>query len=1071
MREHEYAGRHGGRPLQKICLLAVMVGWCGVPSSWAQPPRLLDDFESVAAWSARPSEDVALELVSEQGHQGRALAMRFDFRGHGGYAVARRALPLDLPENYELTLWLRGEARANNLEIKLVDDSGDNVWWYHRRDFEFPAEWTPLRIRKRQISFAWGPLGGGELRRAAALEIAITAGQGGSGTVWLDQLALTALPPVNPHPPAPTASAACQGRAESAGEILDGDASTVWHCASESAPLTVELDLQGTRELGGAILDWAGDDFATDYRLEASSDGRHWETLRAVAGGNGGRDYLATPDAEAAHLRLAIERTSRQRGVRLAELRLQPLSFGASPNDLLHAVAADVPRGTYPRAFVGEQVYWTVVGADGAKEEGLLSEDGAFEVAKGGFSIEPFVRLGAPGRETLVSWASVRTEPSLEDGDLPIPSVTWRHPELELTVTAVAVERSPSAFALRYRLRNLATEPRPLRLFAAVRPLQVQPPQQFLNTPGGFAPISTIRSEPSALRVDERRCVVALRADRAGASTFDAGEVVGFLAHGDAPPRLAVTDAQRLASGALGRELMLAPGEETSWELQVFEVSPPGSGSCASVARSLPSFEDLLRTTRDAWRERLSRVSIRLPSGAVELERALRSSLAYILVNRDGPAIQPGSRSYERSWIRDGALTSAALLALGHEDEVESFIRWFTPFQFENGKVPCCVDARGADPVTENDSHGELLFLIAEHYRITRQAGLARELWPNIVRAVAHLEGLRASRRTPEYASGPKRLFFGLLPESISHEGYSAKPMHSYWDDFFAIRGLKDAVFLAEALGHDVEARAWETSRDELIADVQASIRVAIEHHGIDFIPGAAELGDFDATSTTVALSPGGEGARLPQDALHRTFERAHASVLARRHSVAWDAYTPYEWRLVGSLLRLGWRDRAWDLIDDYLADRRPLAWNQWPEVVWRQERVPKFLGDLPHTWVASDFIRSTLDLFAYEREDDDALVVLAGIPERWLVAGESLAIKGLRTRHGALALALETSASGTVRIRIGSLSRPPAGGVVLVWPGDRSPRAVRVNGVTLDETPERELVLVSLPAQIELDR
>ena len=35
-----------------------------------------------------------------------------------------------------------------------------------------------------------------------------------------------------------------------------------------------------------------------------------------------------------------------------------------------------------------------------------------------------------------------------------------------------------------------------------------------------------------------------------------------------------------------------------------------------------------------------------------------------------------------------------------------------------------------------------------------------------------------------------KRLFFGLLPESISHEGYSSKPMHSYWDDFFALQGL-----------------------------------------------------------------------------------------------------------------------------------------------------------------------------------------------------------------------------------------------------------------------------------------
>ena len=31
----------------------------------------------------------------------------------------------------------------------------------------------------------------------------------------------------------------------------------------------------------------------------------------------------------------------------------------------------------------------------------------------------------------------------------------------------------------------------------------------------------------------------------------------------------------------------------------------------------------------------------------------LRTSLAYILISRDGPALQPGTRSYARSWIRE----------------------------------------------------------------------------------------------------------------------------------------------------------------------------------------------------------------------------------------------------------------------------------------------------------------------------------------------------------------------------------------------------------------------------------
>ena len=69
-------------------------------------------------------------------------------------------------------------------------------------------------------------------------------------------------------------------------------------------------------------------------------------------------------------------------------------------------------------------------------------------------------------------------------------------------------------------------------------------------------------------------------------------------------------------------------------------------------------------------------------------------------------------------------------------------------------------------------------------------------MWPHVVAAAGYLDSLR---RLPVEDS----LFRGLLPPSISHEGYSAKPMHSYWDDFFALRGYKDATAMARVLGHD----------------------------------------------------------------------------------------------------------------------------------------------------------------------------------------------------------------------------------------------------------------------------
>src|SRR5205823_11053973 len=116
-------------------------------------------------------------------------------------------------------------------------------------------------------------------------------------------------------------------------------------------------------------------------------------------------------------------------------------------------------------------------------------------------------------------------------------------------------------------------------------------------------------------------------------------------------------------------------------------------------------------------------------------------------------------------------------------------------------------------------------------------------------------------------------------------------------------------------------------------------------------------------------------------EALERTFERYWQEFAARRDAgAAGKEYTPYEWRVAGAFLRLGRPERAEALSDFFMADRRPEEWNQWAEVVWRDPRAPKFIGDMPHGWVAAEFLRAFLDRFAYERARDGALVIGAGI-------------------------------------------------------------------------------------------
>ncbi|HEX9670092.1 MAG TPA: discoidin domain-containing protein [Thermoanaerobaculia bacterium] len=1018
------------------CLAARGAQGNGGGAAGAGAPVRFDLFDA-QRWEAAPADGVDLQINAEPTSGGEpALRLSFDFHGRGGWAAARLPLdpPLALPPNWELRFRLRGEAPPNHLEVKFVDPGGENVWWSVKRDVDFPREWTPIRIRKRQVQFAWGPAGGGEIDRLGALEITVTAGSGGSGRVWITDLELVPLPPARPYAGTPRATASAEIPGHAARAAFDGDPTTAWRAPAEEAAWT--LDFGEPRELGGLTLRWEKGRQPRWFAVELSDDGAQFREAYLARRAGGERNDLFLPDTETRFVRLRLPAEARERG--LAEVEVRPLAFAESKNRFFETIAAEAPRGAYPRGFSGEQVYWTLVGLDGHLEEGLFSEDGALEPGEKAPALEPFVHLD--GR--LWSWADVAAEQALADGDLPIPTVAWPLPGgLRFEATALAPEpeseapAAPALLAVRYRLHNTGGAPRAGTLFVAARPFQVNPPAQFLNVAGGVAPLRRVTCEEAALRLDQRRVSAAPPPDACGAAIFDEGPITGWLARGEVPVETTVEDPAGLASAALAWSFHLPPGGSREIVLAV----PLGEGAAAEPLDAA-RFAALETAARAAWRARLDRVEIRLPPEAQPLLRTLRTGLAAILIHRDGPAIQPGSRAYARSWIRDGALTGGALLRLGHADIARAFAEWFAGFQYPDGKVPCCVDRRGADPVPENDSDGEWIHLVTEVYRYTGDRAFAERLFPGVERAVAHLDALRAARRTPEYRTGEKRLFFGLLPESISHEGYSAKPMHSYWDDAFAYRGYADAAALAAALGRADLAARWGASRDEFRADLLASLDLARARHGIDYLPGAAELGDFDATSTTVLVEPGGLDAFLPLAALAATFERSWREFVERRDGArAWEVYTPYELRQVGTFVRLGWRERAHELLAFLLEGRRPPAWNQWAEVVAREARAPRFFGDLPHGWVASDFARSLLDLLAYERRSDGALVLAAGVPRAWLAPGREVGVRGLHTPWGPLAYSLRGE-RGRVAVRIEALAAPPPGGVVLALP-DLPPR------------------------------
>jgi len=1019
----------------------------------AQSTRVLDPFETLTPWTADASTDVSSTLSAVDGHDGRAMRLTYDFNGRSGYAFAARAIDLDVPDNYEISFWLRGEMAPNTLEIKFVDASGDNVHWRQIRGFQATPDWTRYTIKKRQIIRAWGPNPDHTFRGAERMEFVVTAGEGGTGWIEVDQLELRDLPPEPSVPPRPLASATSADGLNVAARAVDDDPATAWRSAGlDGQALT--LDLGYEREFGGVTLRWADRAAATAYRLQASSDGEAWRDLAVVDDGDGGVDWLRTPEASARWLRLELRLPvpavtgDRPFGAyALNSLEIEPLSFGESPLAFIHAMAEESRRGLYPRGFVGEQPYWTLVGVDGGGESGLISEDGAIELRRAGPSIEPFVIDN--GR--LVTWADVQVSQSLQDRDLPIPTVTWAFDDWTLAITAFA-DGTPEQSQLygQYVLTNTSNRPRTLTLALMARPFQVNGPSQFLAIPGGVGPIEQIDWNGSTLVLNDAIRVNSLAApDGLVTGRFAAGaDPQSLLAHADRvrdpAERYVDSDSSALMSGALLYDVTLQPGEHRTLGFVARLAGPtPDLAPVADVAATLDAARGRVAA---GWREKLDRFDLTLPDSQQQIEDVMRASLAHMLMSRQGPILQPGTRSYNRSWIRDGAMMAEGLNRLGHADLSADYLRWYAPFVFDNGKVPCCVDFRGADPVPENDSHGEFVFLAAETWRYTGDTALLREVWPQVQAAIGYMDTLRASTRTAAFEAADQRHLYGLLPPSISHEGYSDRPAWSNWDNFWGLLGYRDAAFIADTLGDTTAAGRIRAAEAEFKADVMASIEATARVHGIDWIAGAADRGDFDATSTTIGLSPAGLIDDLPQGLLTHTFDKWWENFTARQENrQAWKDYTPYELRNVGALVRLGRRGDALRALDFYFADMRPRAWNGWAEVVGRGEREPRFIGDMPHAWISSDYIRSTLDLLVYERDRDHALVLAAGVPTEWL-AGEGVGVTNVRTAYGPLSYNLRQTRDGYALTLDGRVAPPR--GFVIQWPaGETPPARVRIDG------------------------
>jgi len=1015
---------------------------------------LFDDHDS---WQVCASGQVVGRLSPISNPEGKpGLRLDYDFHGGGGFVAIRRVLRFTLPPTFEIGFQLRGNGLPNHFEFKVAGPGGANVWRHVRQDFKLPEAWSDRRIHERDMVFAWGPAGGGAPSEVEAIEFVIAAGPGGRGTLELAAPSLEDQTLRQPH--AIRASSQQPGFAP---ETVFGEQSaTGWRADSSDPTPWWAVDFGRSVRFGGLVIEWPVDLPPRAYAVEISGDGTTWSRIYQAKSALGAMSHIAAPAAETRHLRLRFENPA---CAALRSVSLRPDAFSSTPNEFIHNVAADFPRGWFPRYWHREQSYWTPVGSPEGKRRALINEEGMVESDEAGFSLEPFVLT----ENGLLTWAEAKTSPMLAEGGVPLPAVVWDAAGMRLDILPwVAGRAGDLTLHVTYRLSCRKAAPN-TRLCVAVRPFQVIPPWQAFRNLGGRSPIHSIGCEADSLRVEDRTIAFTPNPAGMGAAAFEEGGTLAFLAAGNMPPNRQVYDASGLASAAMAWEL---PSGTSTLDVTV---------SVAFFGKAKPPAKNGRARALARWRKTLGKVVWQTPSCAAPAFDCFRTAAGHILINRDGAAIQPGPRRYTRSWVRDCVIMGAALAKAGLPAALREFLTWYARFQRADGFVPCVVDRDGVDWLVEHDSHGQFVWGIREVFRAGGDRRFITTMLPHVRRAADCLIALRAQRMTDAYKSGAHAACFGLLPESASHEGYLAHPVHSYWDDFWGVRGLQAAADLAAALDLTDDADRWRSAAGHFQIDLLKSIHKVIADNKLTYIPGSVEWADFDPTATSNAIAMLDFAGVLPAGPLHAMLD-TYLDGFRRKHrgEMQWNNYTAYEIRIIAVFVRLGRRADANELLDFFLSDRRPVEWNQWPEITWHNPRSPGHLGDVPHTWIAAEFLLALASMVACEHEADASLVLASGMPWAWIASADGFAVNHLPTRYGTLDFKISATGTHTIHVAIGGSITMPPGGLSIAPPlpaGKRIAAITNIEGmaaavnsigevITVKTLPLRTMFLLGTP-------
>lgn len=638
---------------------------------------------------------------------------------------------------------------------------------------------------------------------------------------------------------------------------------------------------------------------------------------------------------------------------------------------------------------------WTAVALPDVAVYSLVDPRGLVTPLQDGWSIDAWI-VPAEG-EALVPSQSLDARQTLDPAEHAVTTSTDASSGLRLTSTArMVAEKGEPWLVVTYQ----AAAPRPAELVVSLRPYNCE----------GIQFIDTVEDLPArqGWRVNREQTV---QFDSVPARLIHSNYAEGDVFH-------------HLASG------LPSPAECPVGMTTAAACFPLQSGpDPTKVVLRVPLGGEARRQHGSDWKltpwheAREGLAELRLPDARAQfLYESAVNSLLLLSAHR----VYPGPYTYRRFWYRDASLMLEAITQLGAIERVRRHLDYFPIGQKPDGYFE--------SQEGEWDSNGLVLWAYGRFIELTGET-----LPPTWAQAIEKGARWLAAKRKPEGDAAHA----GLLPAGFSAEHFGPNDYY-YWDDFWAIGGLRTCAAALERGGQSVAAEDCRKLAAAFTASTQRSIDTFAIVRGKGAIP-ASPYRRMDsgaigvlAADYPLQLYPVGDDKIAKTYDHFLRFNFVHGGFFQDMTHSGVNIYLTLA--IAQSLLRAG--DARWQEIVRQVA-KVASPTGQWPEAI-HPATGGGCIGDGQHGWAAAEWFRWIRNAFV--REEHDALICGSGLLPEWLEARQPMRFGPTLTPWGPVTVEFRPGAGKTWETKVSARWRQSAP-KVLVELGQPSTRRVVMEG------------------------